>query len=61
MNGLRALLGKRHLREFLDSLCADIVCIQETKTTSEFRTGGCAIIGNTMHFIIYPFRESVGL
>ena len=36
MNGLRALLGKRHLREFLDELGADIVCVQETKTTSEF-------------------------
>lgn len=33
VNGLRALLGKRHLRELLDSLGADIVCVQETKTT----------------------------
>lgn len=35
VNGLRALLGKGYLRELLDTLRADIVCVQETKTTSE--------------------------
>ena len=44
VNGLRALLGKRRLRELLDELGADIVCVQETKTTSEFQVVRCAII-----------------
>ena len=50
MNGLRALLGKRNLREFLDALGADVVCVQETKTTSELRAVRCAIIGNSLVF-----------
>lgn len=45
VNGLRALLGKGNLREFLESLGADIVCMQETKATSESRAVWCAIIG----------------
>lgn len=60
MNGLRALLGKRHLREFLDSLGADIVCVQETKTTSKIRAVGCAIIGNRIN-CYNLLRKSTGL
>ncbi|XP_055882291.1 DNA-(apurinic or apyrimidinic site) endonuclease 2-like [Biomphalaria glabrata] len=58
INGIRASRGKSSAKSLLDSLCADIICLQETKITRDMLDEPTAIIDGYESYFSFSRKRS---